>query len=82
VPGPGLSKQAYDAWKAGPVSGRDWADAHLTNTAVDVHRDDPTFGYRLIADDLPDRGLAAGENRVHRLCSAQRIWSAHATNEA
>ena len=57
---------------------RDWDDAHLINAALDVHRDDPEFGYRFIADELPARGISAGENRVARLCSQQRIWSAFA----
>jgi putative transposase len=43
-----------------------------------VHRDDPAFGYRLIADELPARGVTVGENRVARLCSQQRIWPAFA----
>ena len=71
----GFSKQAFYAWKRNPVSRRDWDDAHLINAALDVHRDDPAFGYRFIADELPARGIQAGENRVARLCSQQRIWS-------
>ena len=27
----GFSKQAFYAWRAGPVSERDWDDAHLSN---------------------------------------------------
>jgi putative transposase len=61
-----------------PVSQRDWDDAHLINAAYDIHHDDPAFGYRFIADELRERGLAAGENRVARLCSQQRIWSVFA----
>jgi transposase InsO family protein len=38
-------------------------------------RDDPAFGCRFIVDELRERGLQAGENRVARLCSQQRIWS-------
>jgi putative transposase len=72
----GFSKQAFYAWRKNPVSQRDWDEAHLINAAVDVHRDDPAFGYRFIADELPARGIKAGENRVARLCSQQRIWSA------
>ena len=72
----GFSKQAYYKWQANPVSQRDWDDAHLINAALDIHRDDPAFGYRFIADELPARGITAGENRVARLCSSQRIWSA------
>jgi hypothetical protein len=40
----GFSKQAFD---------RDWPDAHLINAAIDIHPDDPEFGYRFIADELP-----------------------------
>ena len=45
-------------------SQRDWDDAHLINAALDVHHDDPAFGYRFIADELPAGGITAGENRV------------------
>jgi putative transposase len=74
----GFSKQAFYAWKRDPVPRRDWDDAHLINAALDVHRDDPAFGYRFIADELPARGITAGENRVARLCSQQQIWSVFA----
>jgi putative transposase len=74
----GFSKQAFYAWKADPVSQRDWDDAHLINAARDIHHDDPTFGHRFIADELPGHGISAGVNRVWRLCSQERIWSVHA----
>jgi hypothetical protein len=48
----GFSKQAFYAWKRKPVSDRDWTDAQLINTALDIHHDDPAFGYRFIADEL------------------------------
>ena len=35
----------------------------LTNAAIDVHRDDPVFGYRFIADELADLGFEASERR-------------------
>src|SRR5215217_7929509 len=74
----GFSKQAFYSWKANPVSQRDWDDAHLINAAYDIHADDPAFGYRFIADELREQGITAGENRVARLCSQQRIWSVFA----
>jgi len=74
----GFSKQAFYQWKANPVSQRDWDDAHLINAAIDIHHDDPEFGYRFIADELPARGVTASRNRVSRLCSQHRIYSAHA----
>jgi putative transposase len=74
----GFSKQAFYAWRQAPVSQRDWDEAHLINAAVGIHADDPAFGYRFIADELPGRGIKAGENKVARLCSQQGIWSAFA----
>ena len=71
----GFSKQAFYQWQTNPVSQRDWDDAHLINAAIDIHHDDPAFGYRFIADELREQGITAGENRVARLCSQQRIWS-------
>ena len=73
---PGFSRQAFYAWRHNPVRQRDWDEAHLINAAVDIHADDPAFGYRFIADELPARGITAGENKVARLCSQERIWSA------
>lgn len=57
------------------MSQRDWDDAHLINVALDIHEDDPAFGYRFIADELTAAGHQVGENRVARLCSLQRIYS-------
>jgi transposase InsO family protein len=74
----GFSKQAFYKWRAKPVSDRDYDDAHLINDAVDVHHDDPEFGYRFIADELAGAGWAASRNRVNRLCTMQRLWSVHA----
>lgn len=74
----GFSKQAFYKWRSAPVTAREWADAHLINEALEIHHDDPAFGYRFIADQLAERGIPAGENRVQRLCTQQRIWSVFA----
>ena len=71
----GFSTQAFYKWQAKLVCDRDWDDAHLTNAIVDVDGDDPEFGDRFIADELDRAGHRASENRVQRLCRAQRIWS-------
>jgi len=74
----GFSKQAFFKWRANPVSQRDWDNAHLTNAAIDLHRDDPGFGYRFISDEIEaEAGLKASERRLWRLCSEQRLWSLH-----
>jgi putative transposase len=74
----GFSKQAFSPWRADPLSQRDWDDAQLINAAVDLHHDDPEFGYRFITDELAGHGITASRNRVNRLCTQQRIFSNHA----
>lgn len=74
----GFSAQAFYKWRRDPVTQSDWENAHLINAAYDIHADDPAFGYRFIADELPSHGIVASENRVARLCSQQRIWSVFA----
>jgi transposase InsO family protein len=71
----GFSAQAFYKWRSRPVSDRDWADAHVTNAILEIHADDPEFGYRFIADELEHAGHVLGESRVHRLCRQQRVWS-------
>ena len=73
----GRSTQGYYQWLQNPVCDRDLDDAYLINAALDIHADDPGFGYRFIADELAELGVVASENRVWRLCSVQRIFSAH-----
>lgn len=71
----GFSKQAYYAWKARPLTPADLQRAHLINAAWDVHRDDPEFGYRFIADELVDAGLSVSANTVWALCREAGIVS-------
>jgi transposase InsO family protein len=71
----GFSTQAFYKWAADPVSERDWADAHTINGILDIHADDPEFGYRFIADELDKAGERVSEGRVWRLCRQQRVWS-------
>ena len=74
----GFSKQAFYQWRANPVSQRDWDDAHLLNAAINIHHDDPEFGYRFITDELAGHGITASRNRVNRLCTQQALFSLHA----
>ena len=70
----GFSAQAFYQWQTRPCSDRDWADAHVVNAIVDVHADDPEFGYRFIADALERAGQPTNEGRVWRLCGEHRVW--------
>jgi helix-turn-helix protein len=71
----GFSAQSFYKWRAEPFSKRDYDDAHLLNAVVDVHADDPEFGYRFIADELERAGHVVSERRVWRLCSEHKVWS-------
>ena len=70
--------QAYFKWLAGPVSQRDWDDAHAIHALLSIDEDDPTLGYRFLADELGDVGIKASGNRVWRLCSLAGIFASHA----
>ena len=74
----GFSRQAFYSWRTHPVSERDLVDAYATNAAHEVHRDDPGFGYRFIADELAEAGHEVSERRVWKVCSQAGIVSAHA----
>jgi len=74
----GFSTQGYNKWRRSPICRRHLDDAHLTNAALDIHSDDPAFGYRFISDELADAGHRASERRVWRVCSEQGIWSVFA----
>lgn len=71
----GFTPQGFYKWCKSPCSQRDLDDAYLTNAIVDVHGDDPEFGYRFIADELEAAGHIVGERRVWRLCSQQQVFS-------
>ncbi|MFS3130854.1 IS3 family transposase [Nocardioides sp. Bht2] len=74
----GLSTQGYYKWLKNPICQRDYDDAHLINQLHDLHADDATLGYRLLADELADEhGINVGENRVHRLCRIAGITASH-----
>ena len=72
----GFSPQGFYKWRKDPCSDRDRADAELVNVMLDIHSDDPEFGYRFIADELHRLGHCVSENRVHRLCKEHKIFAA------
>jgi hypothetical protein len=71
----GFSTQAFYKWRKAPVSQRDWDDAHLIDTARDIHADDPAFGYRFIADELSGRGMPS------KTCTPTDSWATRSTRE-
>jgi transposase InsO family protein len=71
----GFNTTSFYKWKKAPQSARERYDAELLATIREVHADDPEFGYRLIWDDLVERGHRVGRDRVKRLCKQHRIHS-------
>ncbi|KAJ1684260.1 hypothetical protein LUZ63_020553 [Rhynchospora breviuscula] len=77
-----LSTQGYYKWLKQPVSQRDWDDAHAIDALLELHVEDPTLGYRFLADELGDVGIDASENRVWRLCSIAGVFASHHRKQA
>ena len=71
-----LARQPYYRWLAYPVTPAELDAAHRANALFDAHRDDPEFGYRFLADEARDAGVAMAERTAWRICSQNRWWSA------
>ena len=71
----GVSPSGFYAWRARPVSDRDWDDAVLTNTIVDIHRASRcSYGSpRVHADLRLDQDLRCSRKRVERLMRQANI---------
>ena len=70
-----LARQPYYRWRSQPVTARELEQAYLANAVFDAHRDDPEFGYRLLADEARDAGHAGCDRAVWRICADNGWWS-------
>jgi len=70
-----VSTSAFYAWRACPVSDRDWDDAILTNTIVDIHRmSRRSYGSpRVHAELALGQGTHCSRKRVERLMRQAQI---------
>jgi hypothetical protein len=71
----GFTREGYYAWRADPFCERDWSVAHVIHEIPSIRAKDPSFGYRLIADELKDAHAVMGDNQVHRLCREKILYS-------
>ena len=71
-----IARQPYYRWLAAPITKRDLQQAYLGDAVFDAHRDDPEYGYRLLADEVRDAGHARCDRTIWRTCRDNRWWSA------
>src|SRR5690606_1090008 len=70
-----LARQPYYRWLRDPVTSRELEEAYRANALFDAHRDDPEFGYRLLADEAREEGQAMSDRTAWRIASSNGWWS-------
>ena len=70
-----IARQPYYRWLAQPVTDAVLEQAYRADALFDAHRDDPEFGYRLLADEARDAGEAMADRTAWRICSENAWWS-------
>ena len=70
-----LARQPYYRWRNNPIRDADVLRAHRINALHDAHHDDPTFGYRYLADEARRAGWRMSRRAAWKLCSQAGILS-------
>ncbi|WIM69237.1 IS3 family transposase [Corynebacterium suedekumii] len=70
-----LARQPYYRWLNNPVTRRELEEAYRANALFNAHRDDPEFGYRLLADEARDEGEPMADRTAWRIASLNGWWS-------
>ena len=70
-----LARQPYYRWLRDPVTDAELTEAYRADALFDAQRDDPQFGYRLLADEARDAGEAMADRTAWRICSDHGWWS-------
>ena len=71
-----IARQPYYRWLARPVTSAEQVAAYRANALFDAHRDDPEFGYRVLADEARAAGQPMVERTAWKICSGMGWWSA------
>lgn len=77
-----LSRQPYYRWLKHPVGERELVEAYRAHALHEAHRDDPEFGYRILADEARDAGEPMTDRTAWRICSRQGWWSSFGKRRA
>jgi transposase InsO family protein len=70
-----LARQPYYRWRSDPVTKAQITAAYRADALRDAHRDDPEFGYRLLADEARHAGEPMAERTAWRICRDHGWWS-------
>jgi transposase InsO family protein len=70
-----LVRQPYYRWRREPISDAELTGAYRADALFDAHRDDPQFGYRLLADEARGAGWPMAERTAWRICRDHGWWS-------
>lgn len=70
-----LARQPYYRWRNDPVRSADVLRAYRLNALHDAHVEDPTFGYRYLADEARRAGWRMSRRTAWKLCSQAGILS-------
>jgi len=70
-----LARQPYYRWLAASITASELAEAYLADALFDAHRDDPEYGYRLLADEAREAGHDRCDRTVWRICADNGWWS-------
>src|SRR3546814_13252657 len=70
-----LARQPYSRWRNDPIRDADVLRAYRINALHDAHEDDPTFGYRYLADEARRAGWRMSRRTAWKLCSQAGILS-------
>ena len=70
-----LARQPYYRWRNAPIRDADVLRAYRINALHDAHHDDPTFGYRYLADEARRAGWRMSRRTAWKLCSQAGILS-------
>ncbi|MBQ6640610.1 MAG: IS3 family transposase [Saccharopolyspora sp.] len=77
-----LARQPYYRWLKDAVTTADRVAADRANALFDAHRDDPEFGYRLLADEAEAAGQPMSPRTAWRICCANGWWSSFGKKRA
>lgn len=71
-----LARQPYYRWLAHPITPTEALRQDRVKALTRAHREDPEFGYRLLADEAREFGFPMADRTAWRLCSDVGIISA------